>query len=284
MKPSGKFSFATNRWLSFAALPLILSSLNLSIQAAPALLSDGNSSVNVNPATGHLVTGWLVDGKNQLSLQNSWYRVGNVGGETSIGSLAIVNQIQATSSSLYIKYSNGQFSIETTYSLVGGSAGSGVANLSEQIKITNLGGSALDFHYFKYADFDLTGVSSGDTVQFGQNLQGGFNEALQTKAGGSFVETVFTTGGTRAEAGTFPGSLNGLNDANPTTLNNNSGPVTGDGTWAIQWDKLIAPGSTFIIGINNNISLVPVPEPSALALVPLGFVILFASRRFRATR
>ncbi len=238
----------------------------------------------VAPDTDHILGAWLIDGKNQLSIQSSWYRVGGVGGEMPISNIPLVNQVQATSSTLYVQYANGQFSVETTYSLVGGTPGSGLANLSEQVKITNLSGSALDFHFFQYSDFDLTGVSAGDTVRLGQNLQGNFMEALQTKPDGVFADTVFTTGATRGEAGLFPVTLNKLNDSSPTTLNNNAGPVTGDGTWAVQWDQVIGAGGALLIGINNNVAIVPVPEPSALAILPLGLGILWISRRFRLSR
>lgn len=263
------------------ALPLLLSTLAVPAFAAPASLSDGNSSISVDPSTSHILTGWLVDGKNQLSMQSFWYRVGAIGGESALGTLALVDQVQASSSSLYVKYANGQFSVETTYSLVGGADGSGTANLSQQVKITNLSGSSLDFHFFQYSDFDLTGTSAGDTVQMGQNLQGNFNEALQTKAGGSLVDTVFTRGGTHGQAALFPTILNSLNDGSPTILNGNAGPTTGDATWAVQWDQVIAAGGSLLIGIDNNIQLIPVPEPSAAALIPFGFAALFVVKRFR---
>ncbi|HLP78034.1 MAG TPA: PEP-CTERM sorting domain-containing protein [Candidatus Paceibacterota bacterium] len=265
-----------------AGLPIVLSTLPLISGAAPATLANGNSSLSADPGTDHILGSWLIDGKNQLSIQSLWYRVGSVGGESAISTIPIVNQVQATSSSLYVKYSNGQFSIETTYSLVGGAPGSGDSNLGTQVKITNLGTTALDFHLFQYSDFDLTGASAGDTVLLGQNLQGGFNEALQTKASGVFADTVFTTGANHGQAGLFPAILNSLNDGNPTTLNNNAGPVTGDGTWAVQWDRTIAAGGTLLVGMNNNISIVPVPEPSTLAMFPLGVAVFMAYRRFRS--
>ena len=282
MKLAEKLSSGPIRPFRLAALPLLLSTLAVPAFAAPASLSNGNSSISVDPSTDHILTGWLVDGKNQLSMQSFWYRVGAIGGESALGTLALVDQVQASSGSLYVKYANGQFSVETTYSLVGGTSGSGTANLSQQVKITNLGGNSLDFHFFQYSDFDLTGTSAGDTVQLGQNLQGNFNEALQTKAGGSQIDTVFTRGGTHGQVALFPTLLNSLNDGSATILNGNSGPVTGDATWAIQWDQVIASGGSVLIGIDNNIQLIPVPEPSTLALIPFGFAGFFMLKRFRA--
>jgi hypothetical protein len=260
---------------SVAAFQIFSSSLS----AAPVNLVNGNSSVTINPTSDTLMTGWTVDGLTQLAQQGFWWRVGSTGGESSISTLPVVNQT-LSGSTLTVKYSNGQFSVETIYTLLGGSAGSGNSDIGEQIKIENLSGSALNFHFFQYTDFDLDGTALGDTVELGQNLQGLFNEALQIKGGVRYSDTVLSPGANHAEAGIFPSTLNQLNDANPTTLSGATGPVSGDATWAMQWDKTIGVGGSLIISIDKNLYYtVPIPEPTTYSLFTLGLVLLGIVRR-----
>lgn len=264
-------------WL--AVLPFFLQLAPASTHGATFNLTDENSSVVVNTSTDQGMNNWTVDGQQQLFVQWFWYRAGSIGGEAPINTLPIVSESQTSASTLNVKYSNGQFSIETTYSLLGGSAGSGSSDMGEQVKIKNLTSAPLDFHFFQYTDFDLGGAGAGDSVQLGQNLQGLFNEALQIKDNVRFSDTVVTPGANHGEAGVFPATLIKLNDGSPTTLTDAAGPVVGDATWAFQWDKVIAAGGTLIISIDKNIYVAPVPEPTALSLVPLGLLLMGLAKR-----
>jgi hypothetical protein len=267
------------RQMFLAALPAVLFTSALTAEAQTEKLNDGNSTVVINPSSGQLMTQWLVDGSSQLVLQGMYYRIGNVGGESALSTLSLISQNRLNGNTLQVTYGNGIVQIETTYTLAGGSAGSGTASISEQVKITNLTGNALDSHFFEYADFDLNGVSSGDTVQIGQNLQGFYNEALQTKGPLATLDTVLTTGANRAQVGSFPNLLNSLNDGSPTTLNNSTGPLSGDVTWAFQWDRLIAAGGSLILDIDKNLVTQPIPEPSTFAFGALGLALLLGKRR-----
>jgi hypothetical protein len=275
----------TRRQRSLTVLPLLILSTLFSAPVFGATLTSGNSSITINPASDQLATAWMIDGQLQMALQGFYFRVGGVGGEASISTLSLISQTQTTPGSLTVTYGNGLFNIETIYSLVGGAAGSGNADLSEQIRITNLTGNALDFHFFQYTDFDLGAASPGDTVQLGQNLQGLYNEALQTKGNVIYSDTILTPGANHGEVGTFPSTLNGLNDSNPTTLSDNAGPLnSSDATWAFQWDRVIAGGSTFIIGLDKNVYVIPIPEPSVGTLIPVGLGLIAAARRLRQRR
>lgn len=267
------------RQLAIAAVAGLLSFTSNVAPAAPVNLQSGISSVVINPTSDQAVTSWLVDGVSQMVLQGFYYRIGSVGGESAISTIPLVSQTLLNPSTLSVTYANGTFSIEATYSLLGGSPGSGEASLSEQIRITNLSGGALDFHFFQYADFDLNGTSAGDTVELGKNLQGFYNEAFQFE-GATIADTVFTPGANLGQVGSFPDLLNAMNDSLPTTLNGDAGPLNnGDVTWALQWNRLIAAGSSLIIGIDKT--LYAVPEPTAGSIAGLSMLLLAALKRSR---
>lgn len=126
----------------------------------------------------------------------------------------------------------------------------------------------------------MNGTTGGDTVQLGKNIHGLFNEADQTKGSSSLSETVVTPGANHGEAALFNQTLNELNDANPTTLNDNAGPIgPGDATWAFEWDFTIAAGSSVGISKDKYLSIGTVPEPSVLALISLGLLAFGVQRR-----
>ena len=74
-----------------------------------------------------------------------------------------------------------------------------------------------------------------------------------------------------------------LEDGSPTTLSDNAGPLTGDVTWAWQWDLNLAasgPGSSALIG--NDLHIGTVPVPAAIWLLTSGLLGLIAVSRRRA--
>ena len=125
-----------------------------------------------------------------------------------------------------------------------------------------------------------------DTVQF----QNG-NAVDQSNGGETLAETVITPKPNYRETGFVPVLLNELENDPGYQLNevNNNTPDTakgpGDVSWAYEWDRTIAPGSTFIISKDKALSGVvqPIPEPSSLVLVLAGFIssAIVARRRLR---
>jgi len=234
-------------------------------------LVNNNSVAEVNTSSQSGMFNWSVNGQNQLAQQWFWYRVGATGPEAPINTISAPTITTPNASTLYTSYANNSYGVQIKYSLTGGSAVSGKADMGESIVINNTSASALDFHFFQYSDFNLGGTTGGQTVQLGKNLSGLFNEALQTAPGVAFTETVLTPGANHGEAGLFNTTLVKLNDGTPTTLNDNAGPVgPGDATWAFEWDLSIAPGSSALISKDKYIQLQPIPEPSSLALISLG--------------
>ncbi len=248
-------------------------------QASSYTLANGNSCVTIDATSQYGMSDWTVDGVPQLYRQWFWFRNGNTGGEKSLNQLTL-QCTQTSDSTLTTYYQSGnKFSIEVSYSLLGGALGSGSSTIGEQIKITNLGNSVLDFHFFQYVDFDLGGSNAGDTVQVGQNISGLFDSAYQNKGTAYFADEFVSPGATHAEVGLYPSIYNKLNDNSPTTLSDYTGPVTGDATWAFQWDKAIAVGGSLSISLNKSVYLTAVPEPTAAVMLPVALAMFGIARR-----
>jgi hypothetical protein len=239
-------------------------------------LTDNNSSADFDTATPSNNYNWFIDGTDLLAQQAFWFRVGNAGPQQSVHTLPIVAQVATDTDlsgfpdHLFVRYNGAGFRIDTHYQLNGGSPGSGRSDMGEQIGITNLGSSPLDFHFFQYADFDL---SAADSALFTNA-----NAVDQTGAGVRLSETVVTPVPSHREIQFFPVTLNKLNDGLPTTLIDNAGLGVGDVTWAFQWDVVIPPSGTFLISKDKN--LAPIPEPATLLLLVSALAVpVFVRRR-----
>ncbi|MGB8992432.1 MAG: hypothetical protein WCD80_10280 [Desulfobaccales bacterium] len=247
---------------SLAALVLVLCMvLSPALVNATVTLTDLNSTVTINPDSQSGASSWTVGGVNQLYQQWFWYRLGPTGGESSIDTIsaATVNQ---TTRIADISYANDLLALQITYTLTGGTTGSGTSDLAETIRITNNSSTSLDLHFFQYSDFDLGGSPGGDTVQ----ISAAHNTVDQTKDASTLSETIVGPTPNHWAVGTFPATLNTLNSGNPTTLDDSVGPLgPTDATWAFEWDQTIDPGGAFIISKDKRIAPIPLP-PSALLL------------------
>jgi hypothetical protein len=242
-------------------------------------LTDLNSSAKVIDNAQSGMFQWNVDGVNQLGQQWFWYRIGSSGGQSSIDTISAPNSSMSDARHLSTMYQNQTFSISLTYTLTGGTAGSGQSTIGEAIDIHNLTATPLDFHFFQYSDYDLNGGPSGDVAQLSKNGQGLFNEADQSKGNVTMSENTIVPGANHGEAALFNTILVGLNGGAPYQLNDNVGPTApGDATWAFEWDKSIAGGGDLVISKNKQIMPI-VPEPGALALGCLGLLALLFRKR-----
>jgi hypothetical protein len=179
----------------------------------------------------------------------------------------------------------GKFTIEVSYTLLGGAIDSGYSTIGEQITIVNLShNKPLNFHFFQYVDFDLGGSSAGDTVQLGKDDSGLFDSAYQKKGNSFFADEIVSPGANHGQAALYQTIYNGLTDNAPTTLTDYAGPVTGDATWAFQWDASIPANGSLSIALSKSVYVTNVPEPSTLALIPLGLALLAAARRRVSSR
>lgn len=236
-------------------------------------LTDANSSLVVDTGSQAGAQDWFIDGINVLNQQWFWYRIGSTGPEHSIDTIdATPTETLLDPATLKITYTNSQLSVDILYALIGGTPGSRTSDVAETIRISNVGGTRLDLHFFQYSDFDLS--PGGDRVQLSAN------HADQTPAGFGMMisETVITPQASHGEANIFSNTLDKLNDGSATTLNDVLTAGPGDATWAFQWDRSIAAGGSFIISKDKNIAPT-VPEPTAIAL--LGGVLLLIARKLR---
>ena len=261
---------------SVAVLCSTLSSRADNIQT----LSDQNSSVSIDLSSQAGMYQWNVDGKSYLAQQWFWYRIGTSGPEASINTLALTS-VSNLGDELLTTYNGTNFTVSLTYTLNGSAPGNGNSHIGETINIANNSGASMDMHFFQFSHFTLDGPN---TVTLGRGgIGNGFDEAYQTGGGGASltenVDTVTTPGANHGEAALFPQTLNELNDASPTTLNDNPTAGPGDVTWALEWDKTLAAsgaGSSLLISKDKYLQ---VPEPAVVALVSLGLTVCALRRR-----
>ncbi|MFO1476848.1 MAG: PEP-CTERM sorting domain-containing protein [Verrucomicrobiota bacterium] len=266
---------------SYATGILWVSTLMIGIAANAQTLNDQNSTFTYNTASG--AVGWTVDGVNQLADQSFYYRIGSSGPEYNIttisGSPTISNP---DSRHLQVTYQNSSLMVDVLYVLTGNATGSGNSGVGATITVKNLGNTAMDMHFFQYTDFDLTGITGGQTGVFGQS-GGRWNRWTQNLGTLSATDTFSSPSflPSLVEAGYYNSTLASLTDGNPTTLNGTSSiSIPGDVTAAIQWNAMFSAygAGSDTLGISETMSL-RVPEPTTLSLAGLG--LLLALRRSR---
>jgi hypothetical protein len=246
-------------------------------------LVDNNSSMTFNTTSSGNASDWVIDGVDQLSRQAFWFRVGNTA-EQSVHSLPIAfesatnTNIDPNLDTLFVRYLGAGFRIDIRYSLDGGLPGSLASDMAEQISISNTGSSPLDFHFFQFNDFDLSGTSSGDMAVFTNA-----NAVQQYEGAMRLSETVVTPVPSHREIDVHPATLAKLADGSPTTLSDTPAMTTvvgsGDLTWAFQWDFVLPVGGTYQISKDKHMS--GIPEPAAMSLLMIGIGLFSAARRTR---
>lgn len=255
---------------SFVALALAVLITGVSgADATIITLSDLNTTARIDPHTQSGMFDWTVDGVDHMFQQWFWFRVGSTAPEAAINTLdTLTNPVVETpflgTRGLTTRYTNpGLFTAEITYTLTGGAPGSGRSDIGESIRITNLSStSPLDFHFFQYTDFDIGGLANDTAERLNANTMSQFDPNFAA------TETVTTPAPSQFEVGIFAATRSRLNDTLATTLNGIPGPVTGDATFAWQWDDIIGPSGSFLISKNKSVT--PVPEPATLLLLGSG--------------
>lgn len=249
-------------------------------------LADGNSTArfNTDPLTPNSRVGmdrWFVDGVNHMYSQWFWFRTDGDTQERRINSLPELasgtsdTNFNGQDETLYLRYgSMTDFTIETTFALQGGSAGSGTADITEQIRITNRGPATRTFSFFQYCDFDLNNDINDDFVGL---VNTNTVRQLDFLSGTVASETVLTPTFTFSEMGIYAATLIKLDNGGLDNLDGSTGPLVGrrDYTWAFQWDFILTPGNSFLISKDKQI----IPTPSSVVLLGLGGLGVSIRRR-----
>jgi hypothetical protein len=236
---------------------------------------DQNSTATIdlsNPSLSRRgMNNWTVDGVNHLFQQWFWFRIGGAA-EQSIDAISAPVVQTPFANLTKITYQDPLVKFETTYLLTGGGAGSSQSDIAESIRITNVSNTAYTLTFFQYTDFDMGGTAGGDTV-----VHANANAFQQSDGIFGASETISTPVATHWQGDFWPFLYNSLTDGLPTTLSDSGSPLTGDVSFAWQWDMVLNPGGSFLISKDKNI----VPEPMSLIAVATGLAALAARRRRR---
>jgi len=250
--------------------------------AAPVVLEHGGSWARIDPYSQLGNDIWVVDGWNFLRKEWFWYRVdgpGGLGRQASIDALDPSPLVLPSDTSgdgvpdnlrLVYRSADQGLAVEVNYNLLGAPPGSGRTDMAETVAVTNTGAAARTFHLFLYADYIL---SDG----FDTAVANWPNTVFQEFAPWHYAQAAVVPVPSHFEVNLEPLTLNALNDALPTTLNGNAGPLTGDVAWALEWDFPLAPGASYLISENRLLTIVP--EPATLALLALGGLAILRRRR-----
>ncbi|MGA2724241.1 MAG: PEP-CTERM sorting domain-containing protein [Bryobacteraceae bacterium] len=267
----------TSKLFSVAFLALVLV-LFVAPARATITLSDSNSVLTINPTSSAGMESWTVDGINQLYQQWYWYRVGPTGLAQPINNLGLLSTVQTSPDEVALTYGS-LTGLEVTLGLTldGGPVGSGLSDLDQQIEIVNNSVASQQVHFFEYSNFELNGVTGGQTVSMTGSPVA--NTAAQSNAYSSMAEEV-TTMPSRYEAALYGTILTGFGTSG-YTLNDHATAGPGDATWAFEWDKTLGHNAAFLVSKDEDLSVV-VPEPATI--FGMGLILLVVGRKLRKTR
>jgi hypothetical protein len=285
MNPQRQIHF-TGRCVTSLCMALIVSGILLSPgkgMAGNYPLANGAASatLNLGPAsggTGNLgMNNWNLGTGNQLNQQWFWYAIGGAA-PTSIDQLpgAVLNTSYSGANNLTVSYVNSQVSINVDYVLQGVDPQN--ADMMEYIWIDNVSGSPVNFTFYQYSNFNLLG-NNNNTVNI-SGSPGAYTAAYQTSGGPGtgIAEVLVAPSANDAEAAVTPQTLGELGGSSYLTLDDHTS-ATGNVSWAFQWTATIGAGGELDISKDLGLEVMPVPEPSTLALIALGMGALGSTLR-----
>jgi len=230
-------------------------------------LTSSPSAVTFDTTQG--LTGWLENGgANQLSLQSLYYSVN--GGAVSVltGPTVVTHGANGLTATYTV---SGVVSVADAVTVNGDTLG-------EQIKFTNLSGTASTISIFQYSDFVL-GSAPGSQILNMAVINSTQASANQSGGGATLQWLGQLTGGTVEVQANNSGAPFGAFIGPATTLNNTTLSATGTAVFGYEFDAInLAPSNS--LTISETAALV-VPEPSSVALISSGMLVLALLQRRR---
>ena len=259
--------------------------------AIDVTLTDANSIARFdldgttdNPGPG--LVDWVISGTDIMYEENFWFRFGDAPEQS-------LHQAQYLASTIVSDTNTnpGDDTLNALYDVIDGTVGNGddflvdvswflrgatgkSSDIAETIVITNNTSSRQEFSFFEYTDFDLV-PNIQDDIGTRPNAN-----AFDVADAFWFTETTLTPVPTRWEMKSYPIIRNKLTDNVATDLDNTISPLgPTDVTWAAQWDITLAPGGSFEISKDKNVSAVPLPAAAWFLLAGVGALGAFGRTR-----
>jgi len=251
----------------------------LSSQAAIINLADGGSTVTIDSSTNGVNT-WMVGGQDHAFELNYFIRFNDSSAAIALTSFASTFTGGGGTNNAVVSYDTADWRIDVSYTLLGSAF---VADLAQQVRVTNKTNTDMTLRLFDYNEFDMAGTFAND---FSTRLG---NSTIRQAEGGASAATNVVGGATPvpdfSEMGTFSGlrtrittSGYNLDTANGAGIGQTLGPA--DLGFAFQWNATIGAGQTALFSTDKIVNN-PIPEPATMVGLGLGVASLVAARRKR---